>query len=270
MGIGTLVGAQVQDTTTTTGTGPLTLAGAVPAGAPAGSTTFAQQFGTSAQTAPGNTFYAIIDGSGNIEVGLGTFNGSTTLTRDYVLGSYTGGQIALANATPGGTHVNFAAGTKNVYSNAALFAASVANWARIPDDNAANIFNAVMAGTFVGVITNGGTQNVTFRYKISNEGIVTITCLTAASVTNAATGPVTVTGIPAFLTNFNANPTWSSMGIITLNGSSAMGMLSIAPGASPTATGTATLLNSLALGTTVTTATAQGFPAGASFSWPLY
>ena len=70
---GTLVGAQVQDTSTTVGTGAFTLANAVPAGSPAGSTTFAAQFaGVPAVFPVGNIFYAIVDTTGNIEVGLGT------------------------------------------------------------------------------------------------------------------------------------------------------------------------------------------------------
>lgn len=269
MGIGTLVGAQVQDTTTSTGTGAIVLANTVPAGAPAGSTTFAAQFGAVAQTAPGNTFYAIIDGTGNIEVGLGTFNGTTGLTRDYVLGSYTGGQISLTTQTPNAAHVNFAAGTKNVYSNTSLFAASVAYWSRIPDDNAANIFNAVMSGTFVGTLTNTGTAAITLRYKITNEGVCTLSCPVATTVTNAATGPVTITGVPAFLCNV-LSPTFSSAGVVTLNGANSLGILQIVPGASPTATGTITILNGTAFTSTVTTATAQGLPAGASFEYPLF
>ena len=126
--IGTLVGAQAQDTTTTTGTGAITLANAVPATAPPGSTTFGAQFAPLgfAGGPVNNIFYAIIDTTGNIEVGLGTLTSNTNLTRDYVLGSYTGGALTLAAQTPDGTHVNFAAGTKQVYSNTTLFATSVA------------------------------------------------------------------------------------------------------------------------------------------------
>jgi hypothetical protein len=269
MGIGTLVGAQVQDTTTSTGTGPLTLAGVVPAGAAAGSTTFAAQFGSGAQVAPGNTFYAIIDGSGNIEVGLGTFNGTTTLTRDYILGSYTGGVISLATATPQGTHVNFAAGTKNVYSNVNLFAASVANWARIPDDNAANVFQNIMSGTFVGVVTMGAsTTNVTCRYKVTNEGNCVLEFETAVTSNGTATS-VTITGIPAFLSNFGVAKI-TSCNAVTASGAQSIGALSIAGGATPTSTGTATILNGATLTSTVTTATANGVVAGTSFIYPLF
>lgn len=269
MGIGTLVGNLVQDTTTSTGTGAITLAGAVPAGAPPGSTTFAAQFGSGAQTAPGNTFYAIIDGSGNIELGLGTFNGSTTLTRDYVLGSYTGGVISVATQTGGAGHVDFASGTKNVYSNASLFAQSVAAWQRIPDDNAANIFNAIMSGTFVGVVVMGAnSNNVTVRYKVTNEGMCILTFPTAVTSNGTATS-VTITGIPAFLSNVGVSQI-TSLNAVTASGAQAIGALSIASGATPTATGVATILNGATLTATVTTATANGVVAGTSFAYPLF
>ena len=86
---------RVQETTTTTGTGTVTLAGA--------STGF-QSF---AAVGNGNsTFYTIADASGsNWEIGVGTYTSSgTTLSRDTVLSSSNSGSL-----------VNFSAGTKNVF-----------------------------------------------------------------------------------------------------------------------------------------------------------
>lgn len=86
---------RVQETTTTTGTGTITLAGA--------STGF-QSF---AAVGNGNsTFYTIADASGSSwEVGIGTYTSSgTTLSRDTVLSSSNAGSL-----------VNFSAGTKNVF-----------------------------------------------------------------------------------------------------------------------------------------------------------
>jgi len=83
---------RVQETSTTTGTGTFTLAGAVS--------------GFQSFSAIGNantTYYAIVGGS-QWEVGLGTYTLSgTTLSRDTVLASSTGSKI------------DFAAGTKNVF-----------------------------------------------------------------------------------------------------------------------------------------------------------
>ena len=87
---------RVKETTATTGTGAVTLAGAV-----AGFQSFA---------AVGNantTHYAIVDsGSGAWEVGVGTYTASgTTLSRDTVLSSSAGGT----------TKTDFSAGTKDVF-----------------------------------------------------------------------------------------------------------------------------------------------------------
>jgi len=86
---------RVQETTTTTGTGTLTLGGAV---------TGYQDF-----TAIGNgntTYYAIYASGGTEwEVGIGTYTASgTTLSRDTVLASSNSGSL-----------VSFSAGTKNVW-----------------------------------------------------------------------------------------------------------------------------------------------------------
>lgn len=84
----------VKETTTTTGTGALTLAGAV--------TTF-EAF--SARFAVGErVHYRIESTSSEWEVGLGTLSGASTLDRDDVFAS------SNSNAL-----VNFSAGTKNVY-----------------------------------------------------------------------------------------------------------------------------------------------------------
>jgi hypothetical protein len=84
----------VKETSTTTGTGSLTLAGAV-------STfeTFAARF------AVGDRVHYRIESSGTEwEVGIGTLTASSTLSREQVLSS------SNANAL-----VNFSAGSKNVY-----------------------------------------------------------------------------------------------------------------------------------------------------------
>jgi hypothetical protein len=85
---------RVQETTTTTGTGTLTLGGAVT--------------GYQAFSAIGNantTYYTISSTSAEWEVGIGTYTTSgTTLSRDTVLASSNSGSL-----------VNLSAGTKNVF-----------------------------------------------------------------------------------------------------------------------------------------------------------
>jgi hypothetical protein len=91
---------RVQETTTTTGTGDITLAGAV-----TGFSTFASRYST------GDTLYygvyeAEADGTPNgaWEIGRGTYSAANTLTRTTVLSSSNSDAL-----------VNFAAGTKHVF-----------------------------------------------------------------------------------------------------------------------------------------------------------
>ena len=84
---------RVQETSTTTGTGTFTLAGAV------------SGFQSFSVIGDGNTTYYAIVGGTEWEVGLGTYTLSgTTLARTTILES-----------SNGGTAVNFSAGTKNVF-----------------------------------------------------------------------------------------------------------------------------------------------------------
>ena len=84
---------RVQETTTTTGTGTVTLAGA------------ATGYQTFAAVGDGNSTYYTITGTTEWEVGIGTYTASgTTLSRTTVLSSSNSGSL-----------VNFSAGTKNVF-----------------------------------------------------------------------------------------------------------------------------------------------------------
>lgn len=86
---------RVKDTTTTTGTGAVTLSGT----APSGFQTFATGFGADTRTVS----YCIAGGA-EWEVGKGVFNGTTGLTRDVIRASSNSGAL-----------VNFSAGTKDVF-----------------------------------------------------------------------------------------------------------------------------------------------------------
>lgn len=84
---------RVQETTTTTGTGTVTLAGA------------ATGFQSFAAVGDGNSTYYTIAGGSEWEVGIGTYTASgTTLSRTTVISSSNSGSL-----------VNFSAGTKNVF-----------------------------------------------------------------------------------------------------------------------------------------------------------
>jgi hypothetical protein len=94
--MGYVIADRIKDSTTTTGTGTLTIANS----APTGFRTFGSVMATNDYC-----YYAISsNGGAEWEVGLGTLTSSTTLTRDSVLAS------SNSNAL-----VNFSAGTKDVF-----------------------------------------------------------------------------------------------------------------------------------------------------------
>ena len=141
-----IINDRVKETTTTTGTGAVTLAGAVD-----GFETFGSGIGNSNET-----FYCIAHRSlSQFEVGRGTLNGSSsTLTRNTILSS--------SNSD---SAVDFSAGTKNVFCtypasrapSASMTASTYAfnHSATLSDDQ--TISNAVLAGP----VTVTGTQTIT-------------------------------------------------------------------------------------------------------------
>lgn len=230
----TLVANAAADTTTTTGTGAVTLSGTAQAITINGqaATTFATAFtyGGTIGYPIANVGYQISDGT-NTETGLGTLTGATTLTRDVVLASSNGGR-----------HVNFIAGTKTVVSATTAFNASASTWTSVPSQTLPE--NDIQSGTFVGVLTqSGATANITIRYKVSGAGQVV---LSVPAVTQSTTGAaVTITGIPAFL-----SPTATvALGQVTANANVLLGQYSLAPAATVQGTGTFTLLPYLSLTT---------------------
>ena len=104
-----VVADRVKETTTTTGTGAITLAGAEP-----NFITF-----TSALSDGDTTYYAIVDDTNTaFEVGLGTFTASgTTLARTTVLASSNSGSAVNLQAGTKDVFINYPAG-KSVFLNA--------------------------------------------------------------------------------------------------------------------------------------------------------
>ena len=139
---------RVQETSTTTGTGTITLAGAVS--------------GFQSFSAIGNantTYYAIVGGT-EWEVGLGTYTSSgTTLSRDTILES-----------SNGGTAVNFSAGTKNVfvtYPAEESVYQDATNTAYAPQFAASN-------GLFINAKTVSTNYTIPTDYNASSAGPVTL------------------------------------------------------------------------------------------------
>lgn len=141
-----VVADRVQETTTSTGTGTITLAGAV---------TGFQSF--AAVGNGNNTFYTIADQSGsNWEVGIGTYTSSgTTLSRDTVLSSSNSGSL-----------VNFSAGTKNVFvtqpSSRSAYAATVPSNGQLLIGNGSGFSLATLtAGSGISVSNSSGGITIT-------------------------------------------------------------------------------------------------------------
>ena len=139
---------RVQETSTTTGTGTITLLGAVS--------------GFQSFSVIGNantTYYAIVMGT-EFEVGLGTYTSSgTTLSRDTVLESSNSGSL-----------VNFSAGTKNV------FVTYPAEKATYQDANGTAIAPQLSASN--GIVENANTVSANYtiqtNYNAMSAGPVTV------------------------------------------------------------------------------------------------
>jgi len=256
---------RVQETTTTTGTGTLTLGGAVT--------------GYQAFTAIGNantTYYAIYaSGGSEWEVGIGTYTASgTTLSRDTVLASSNSGSL-----------VSFSAGTKNVWcdypagkavyqdANGEITGTTINANTKFVSENyyAQSVLGGNLrtsGGTSLLNWDGGGSGNVTFNGGISarpanknivlspsGTGVVTINPATAGSMNNVvigATTPAAITGTTVTATTFSGSgASLTSIpnsalnnSAITINGTSTSLGGSVSVGTVTSVTGTAPVVSS--------------------------
>ena len=152
---------RVKETSTTTGTGNFTLAGAV-----TGFRTFSTGVGV------GNTCYYVITDNNDYEVGLGTLNSTSVLARTTVLTSSNSNNA-----------VDWGAGSKDVFTT------YPGPKAVILDSN-----NELSLGSALGVAGNvsvGGTFQVTGEFNLSD--ISASGTLDVAGTTNLATASITGT-----------------------------------------------------------------------------
>ena len=145
-----VVADRVWETTSTSGTGTLTLSGAV------------SGYQTFAVIGNGNTTYytIVLQGGTEWEVGLGTYTSSgTTLSRDTILSSSNSNNA-----------VNFSAGTKNVFCD---YPAPKA----VYGDSTNTAFQAQFAasnGLMMNNMTVGTTFTIPTGYSASSVGPVTV------------------------------------------------------------------------------------------------
>jgi len=187
-----LVADRVKESTTTTGTGTLTLLGAA-----TGFTTFVAGVGS------GVTVYYTIAGPSEWEVGVGT-TGAGTLTRTTVLSSSNGGSL-----------VNFSAGTKDVFCT---YPAGKA----VMTDDAATLANKTLTAPTITGTTTLNTVPYTFPSAqgaastlLTNNGSGTLTW--TASTLPTATRTRTAFTATASQTTFTVNYTVNQVDVF-LNG----------------------------------------------------
>lgn len=166
---------RVKETTTTTGTGTITLAGAV------------SGFQSFSAVGNGNTtYYAIVgQGSSEWEIGLGTYTSSgTTLSRDTVLSSSAGAP----------TKTNFSSGTKDVFVTYPADRSVFSDGTNIVPETAAILLpssggTGQSSLTANNVILGNGTSAVQFVAPGTSGNVLTSngTTWTSSAVTPAGT-----------------------------------------------------------------------------------
>lgn len=198
-----VIADRVRETTTTTGTGNITLAGAV-----------SKFRAFSAVLSTGDTtYYSIVEQSGTgWEVGIGTFTSPSTLARTTILSS--------SNA---GSAVSFAAGTKDVFITlpAPRTVTSVSGGTTGLTPSSATYGDVTLAGTLTAA--NGGTGQTSYTV---GDLLYASTTTALSKLADVATGNALISG------GVGVAPSYGKIGLTT----HVSGTLPVANGGTGTAT----------------------------------
>ena len=195
---------RVQETTTTTGTGTITLAGAV------------SGFQSFAVVGNGNTcYYTIVDGAA-WEVGIGTYTASgTTLARTTV----------LSNSSGTTSPITLSAGSKNVFLTYPA-EKSVNLDASGNVSPLGTVSSGVWQGTIVGTLyggtgVNNGSNTITLAGSVTHAGAfartftatgtTSVTLPTSGYLLSSATQVAAVTGTPSSSNYLRGDGTWAAV-----------------------------------------------------------
>lgn len=220
------VADRVRETTTTTGTGTITLSGTSPTG-----------YQTFSAVGNGNTTYYTINAGAQWEVGIGTYlSAGPTLSRDTVLASSNSGSL-----------VDFAAGIKDVFCDYPASTSISNGFGTLPIANGGTgATSASAALTALGAYPASNPNGYT-----SNTGTVTSVNLTAGTGVSVSGGPITASGA---ITITNTAPDQ----VVALTGAGTTVVTGTYPNFTITSTDSA--------GGTVTSVAASGGTTGLSFT----
>lgn len=236
---------RVRETTTTAGTGAVSLAGAV-----SGFQAFSAAIGNA-----NNTYYTIADPTtGAWEVGIGTYTSSgNTLSRDTVLSSSNSGSL-----------VNFASNSKDVFVTQPASRAVFVQNAGTGLQTGTTAFTANRVIYSDATSTTATSANLTFNGTTLSANALSLT--TALTVPNGGTGITSGTsgGVPYF----SATTTIASSSVLAANALMVGGGASSAPSTITTGTGVVTALgvNTGSAGAFVVNGGALGTPSSGTLT----
>jgi len=220
---------RVLDTTTTTGTGTLTLDGSPPSGYQAFSA-----------IGDGNSTYYTVVGGSQWEVGIGTYTAAGTIfSRDTVLSSSAGGT----------TKVSFSAGTKSVFvdypSERAVGTDLTQTLTNKTIAGASNTLTVRLGSDVSGTlpVANGGTGITSFGTGVATFlGTPSSANLAAALTDETGSGLAVFNNSPSFITPTLGVATATSVNKVALTAPASGSTLTIADGKTLTASNSLTLV----------------------------